>query len=134
MAIDGRISVDALFHDTDGTASLKVVSLQSSKAYTSDKVAIVTGTIGSSLIAINPAAISYRNAAGDLVSISSVSRIAFMAGKRCKIEPASEDTLVWASPNEPVLFNTEQGNDLISISPAALGTATATYTLLLYGT
>jgi hypothetical protein len=44
MAIDGRINVDVLFHDTDGTTSLKVVSLEDSTAYTTGKVAIVTGT------------------------------------------------------------------------------------------
>jgi hypothetical protein len=44
MAIDGRINVDVLFHDTDGTTSLKVVSLEDSTAYTTGQVAIVTGT------------------------------------------------------------------------------------------
>lgn len=65
MAIDGRINVDVLFHDTDGTASLKVVSLEGSTSHTSGKVAIVTGTCGTSQQSISTA--SYRDAAGQEV-------------------------------------------------------------------
>ena len=43
MSIDGRISVDALFHDRSGER-LKVLSLASSTGYTTGKAIVVTGT------------------------------------------------------------------------------------------
>jgi hypothetical protein len=82
MAINGRINVDVLFHDTDGTASLKVVSLEDSTEYTSGKVAIVTGTCGTTQVAITLNPSEYRDASGDLVSFVSPAlpdRVAFQA-------------------------------------------------------
>jgi hypothetical protein len=61
MAIDGRINVDVLFHDTDGTASLKVVSLEDSTAYTTGQVAIVTGTCGTTAVTINASSLTYKD-------------------------------------------------------------------------
>jgi hypothetical protein len=45
MSIDGRITVDALFHDTSGSR-LKVLSLESSTGYASGKVVRMTATAG----------------------------------------------------------------------------------------
>lgn len=79
MAISGTISVSALFHDTDGTTAINVVSLRSSDEYTTGKVAIVTGTVGTTAVSLwGPGGIGfggYRDAAGDLVSIVQVTRI-----------------------------------------------------------
>ena len=59
MSLEGRINVDVLFHDKDGTASLKVTSLQDSRAYTTGKVAVITGTLGTaSSTILNPSASS----------------------------------------------------------------------------
>jgi len=132
MSIEGRITVDALFHDKDGTASLKVLSLDKSTAYSTGKVAVYTGVLGTNSVSINPASGGYRDASGSVVSISSLSRFAFVAGKRCVIEVASENTLLWAEANQAVVSNTEQGVDQLTITPNAAGTAT--YTLVLYGT
>jgi hypothetical protein len=77
MAIDGRINVDVLFHDTDGTTSLKVVSLEDSTAYTTGKVAIVTGTVGTTEVSVSISPGTYRDASGAIVNFTSVSRFAF---------------------------------------------------------
>jgi hypothetical protein len=68
MAIDGRINVDVLFHDTDGTTSLKVVSLEDSTAYTTGKVAIVTGTVGTTEVSVSISPGTYRDASGAIVN------------------------------------------------------------------
>ena len=79
MSIEGSINVSALFHDKDGTTAMKVVSLRSANEYTTGKVAIVTGTVGTTAVSLwGPSGIGfggYRDAAGDLVSIVQVTRI-----------------------------------------------------------
>jgi hypothetical protein len=135
MSIEGRIAIDATFNDTDSAGSVqatKTISLTSSNAYTTGKVAAYTGVIGTNAISINPASAGYRDASGNAVAISNLSRFAFVAGKRCVIEFASENTLLWANANQAVVSNTEQGTDQITITPNGAGTAT--YTLVLYGT
>jgi len=85
MAINGRINVDVLFHDTDGTTSLKVVSLEDSTEYTTGKVAIVTGTVGTAAVAISTQPSSYKDASGSLVSFSSVERVVFLSSRNCLV-------------------------------------------------
>jgi len=80
MSIEGRISVDCLFHDKDGTASLKVVSLQESTPISSGKVAFISGTCGTSAVTIQVAPTSYRDAAGNLVSFSAITKTIVRAG------------------------------------------------------
>jgi hypothetical protein len=83
MAIDGRINVDVLFHDTDGTTSLKVVSLEDSTAYTTGKVAIVTGTCGTTNVTIATSPSVFRDASGAIVDFDTnegiIRRFAFSA-------------------------------------------------------
>lgn len=134
MALDGRINIDVLFHDTDGTASLKVVSLEDSTAYTSGSVAVVSGTVGTSQQSISTA--SYRDAAGQQVSFSGISRVAIQSsGPEVRY-------LMSASPENIGAISIGQiavGN----ISPVFSGPSnhrirttagTASYTLVLYGT
>jgi hypothetical protein len=134
MAIDGRINIDVLFHDTDGTASLKVVSLEDSTAYTSGKVAVVSGTVGTSQQSIVIS--DYRDAAGQQVSFSGITRVAIQSSDR-------EVRYLMSSSPENI--------GLISIGRLAVGdinpvfaaltnhrirttAGTASYTLVLYGT
>ena len=83
MAIDGRINVDVLFHDTDGTTSLKVVSLEDSTAYTTGKVAIVTGTCGTTNVTVETSPSTFRDASGAIVDFDTddgiIQRFAFSA-------------------------------------------------------
>ena len=137
MALDGRITVDVLFHDTDGTASLKVVSLEDSTEYTSGKVAIVTGTCGTALVSpISVAPSSYRDASGSIVSFSAVTRAAFLA------TPAARALQEGSASSSPRLFSAggrvavsdmdpEEANDADWFVQTTAGTAS--YTLVLYG-
>ena len=124
MAIDGRITVDVLFHDTDGTASLKVASLEDSTEYTTGKVAIVTGTVGTALQFITYS--DYRNAAGQTQALS-VQRFAFQATPAAQIINDLGVVLCQSEADVSV----DSWRDHVSLRTTA---GTASYTLVLYGT
>jgi hypothetical protein len=132
MSIEGRINVDALFHDKDGTASLKVVSLQDSKAYTTGKVAIVTGTVGTSQIGLNTYAPAYRDSSGSLVTFSTLSRVVFSySGSTAKKLLDIDGNFLLSSRNNEPAASSVSGNVDAVIDP---GSGTGTYTIILYGT
>ena len=140
MSIEGRINIDVMFHDRSGTASLKIVSLQDSKEYTTGKVAIVSGTVGTTEVifptsATDGAASTYRDASGGLVSLLTLSRVVVKAtaqnrplvlrdqGADVSMNVPAEEVLVYpieASPNNGVAVSSPSG--------------TASYTIILYGT
>ena len=133
MSIEGRISIDALFPDKDGTASLKVTSLQDSQAYASGKVAIVSGTCGTTAVTIQAAPTAYRDASGSLVSFSEVNRFVIKSG----VAP-----LLVTNPTASLNANSIS---VISTSIADFGDSgqlptirtnagTTTYTIVMYGT
>lgn len=140
MSIEGRINIDVLFHDKDGTASLKVVSLQDSKEYTTGKVAIVHGTVGTTAVTFatsdagDPTS-TYRDASGALVSLSSISKVVIKATTQNRpliltdqdsglsINVPAEEVMVYPCSISP--------NDGVTVRAF---TGTATYTIILYGT
>jgi hypothetical protein len=78
MTLDGRVNVDVLFHDTNGTSAIKVVTLNHSEEYPSGKVAVITGTAGTAAITFGSIGqTTYRNAAGQAVLMDSVERVIF---------------------------------------------------------
>lgn len=134
MSLEGRINIDALFHDKDGTASLKVVSLQDSRAYTSGKVAVITGTLGTSSTQISHYD-AYRGNDGEYVNITSVNYAVFRfdgtggSFKRLAIGNAiirSNDGIAGAS----CVGGDDTGQFTISGNQGSTGT----YTVVLYGT
>ena len=134
MAIDGRINVDVLFHDTDGTASLKVVSLEDSTAYTTGKVAIVTGTVGTAQISIGIPLASYKDAAGNTSTLSMPTRVAFSATGSNLVQLADANNLSLFSKGGSVsVSDTVPADDGFSVQVNATS-GTASYTLVLYGT
>jgi hypothetical protein len=136
--VSGTISVNVEFRDTttsSGVQSLKTVTLRDATEYTSGKVAIVTGTVGTSAVNLGTlGTTTYRNASGSVVSFSAVTRLAFS----------------WSGSSER--FLTEQNDDMFKLrsadgrvavtdltadtfSPLMLqGLGTGTYTLVIYGT
>jgi len=137
MALDGRITVDVLFHDTDGTASLKVVSLEDSQSYASGKVAIVTGTCGTALIAAASVAPStYRDASGSIVSFTAVTRAAFSAtpAARALQEGSAEDApRLFSAGGSVAVSDMDPEEDNQSDWFVQTTSGTASYTLVLYG-
>ena len=136
MSIDGRISVDCLFHDKDGAASLKVVSLQGSTEYTTGKIAIVTGTCGTTQVTIDPGPTTYRNAAGNVVSFSQVKRIAFSAtapSPGTLLQDSSGTVLRSISGSVAVCDSIDSGDDVLSAYVVG-DSGTTSYTIVIYGT
>lgn len=134
MAIDGRINVDVLFHDTDGTASLKVVSLEDSTAYTSGSVAVVSGTVGTSQQSISTA--SYRDAAGQQVSFASITRVAIQSsGPEVRyLMGASPENIGVISTGQLAVGNISPVFSALTNHRIRTTAGTASYTLVLYGT
>ena len=78
MSLDGRINVDVLFHDVNGTSAIKVVTLNNSQEFPDGKVAVITGTAGTAAVDLGyTGQTTYRNAAGETVLMDSVERIVF---------------------------------------------------------
>jgi hypothetical protein len=138
MAINGRINVDVLFHDTDGTTSLKVVSLEDSAEYTTGKVTVVTGTCGTTLVtAAQVAPSTYRDASGSIVTFSAVARAAFSAtpaARALQEGSASDAPRLFSADGQVAVCNTDptESNDVDWFVQTTAGTAS--YTLVLYGT
>jgi hypothetical protein len=133
MALDGRITVDVLFHDTDGTASLKVASLEDSQEYTSGKVAIVTGTAGTSGVTVYSGGTTtpaYRDASGSIVSFSDVSRVALLGTPAVQISEPGPGRVSARSSGELAIVSCFDSPGTISV---ASDSGTASYTLVLYG-
>ena len=134
MAINGRINVDVLFHDTDGTTSLKVVSLDDSTEYTTGKVAVVSGTVGTAAVLVQTQPTTYKNAAGEFVSFSNVSRIAFAAtGKRLNCSDVNDTFIDSVDGYVATTLVSLPGGDTFAVSPDVTA-GTASYTLVMYGT
>lgn len=145
MSIDGSISASALFHDKDGTTTLKVVSLDSAESPSTGRVAIVTGTCNSSGVTIDLADTGYVAADGSAVnwdaSAQSINRIAFSASPWANATgngPLREFKLSSSSGN--VAMSTvphggfgAAGTYTYSVTVAPEAFTTATYTLVIYG-
>ena len=134
MAIDGRINVDVLFHDTDGTTSLKVVSLEDTTAYTTGKVAIVTGTVGTATITINVPLTAYRDAAGVVSTLTLPSRVALSATGSFVTRLSDINGMQLQSKNGSVSVSDMFPDDEFLSIQYTGGAGTASYTLVLYGT
>ena len=135
MAVNGRINVDVLFHDTDGTTSLKVVSLEGSTEYTTGKVAIVTGTVGTASVNIGtqPMSPEYRNGEGQVVSFAAVTRVVFQSSRRCEITDPNNNLSRLTSSGNASVSDWMQDAFYVEVAPG-YSAGTASYTLVLYGT
>ncbi len=135
MSIEGRIAIDVNFADSSdspGVQSLKKVSLVDTTSYSSGKVAIITGTCGTAAVTIALAPTTYKDAAGDFVSFTGVSRIAFAANPASYCNADGEDQQLQSNGNRASVTDVSTPS---SISVGRVGTAgTASYTLVLYGT
>lgn len=64
MSLDGFVSSSAIFHDKDGTTTMKAASLASTEHVTSGKIAVITGTCSSSETTIDFGDTGYTMADG----------------------------------------------------------------------
>jgi hypothetical protein len=133
MSLDGRFTVDVLFHDLDGTTALNVLSLESSDAATAGKVALVTGTIGTATVIFSRAPIPYTAAEGTAVSFTLVERVAMRGNPHVELTTNASGQKYFASGNRVGVYEltgTERTNTSFAIRTT---TGTATYSMLVYG-
>jgi hypothetical protein len=135
--VSGTISVNVEFRDTTtsiGVQSLKTVTLREATEYTTGKVAIVTGTVGTASATISFNSTAYKNAAGSAVSFSQVQRLAFSASPLAFLDVAAAlgggDAVLVSRQNEATLVDARQSGSANVYTTAG----TASYTLVLYGT
>lgn len=84
MSIEGRIAIDVSFSDTTsdtGMQALKRLVLTSTDAYSSGKVALITGTCGTASVTVSLAPSTYKDASGEAVSFSTLTRLAFACSR-----------------------------------------------------
>ena len=130
MSIEGRINVDVLFHDKDGTASLKVLSLQDADAYTTGQAAYWSGTCGTTAVTLQFAPSTYRDAAGQLVTVQpgGNGRVAFLATGNGGILTQANGSLHVMSQQHACVSNIDEQD---SVSVAALS-GTTQYTVIVW--
>lgn len=135
MSIEGRINVDVLFHDKDGTASLKVTSLQDSQAYASGKVAIVSGTCGTSAVTIQVAPTAFKDASGAFVSFFEIQRFVVKSGpsRLLLTNPTTSVDANSVSVVSNAMGDFDDPEQLPTVRTGA-GAGTSSYTIVMYGT
>jgi hypothetical protein len=140
MSLEGLISTSALFHEKDGTATMKVVNAASAESYTSGKIAIVSGTCGTTAASVDFS--QFKTAAGedfDVSAVSSVSRLAFSAMPAGIMETAGKIAAMSAgskSGEVSVISNPGFSGSAPTSSPSVTVRAisgTASYTVMLLG-
>lgn len=132
MSIEGRINVDVLVHDKDGTAALKVISLLDSVAISSGKVAAVSGTCGTAATTISMQPTTYRDASGGLVSFSSIDRTFIKAGPAPLI---MTNPTIQVAANSVAIVPMEFGDfdDPSQLPSVASAAGTSSYTIIFVG-
>jgi len=139
MSVRGTIAVDVAFTDsttTAGGSSLNTITLRDATEYTTGKVAIVSGTVGTTVIQIDPYVFEdlYRDSSGNAATFpNGLSRIAFRASRKAKMVEGADESIVISDNTIAVSEMADNASSGIAIQ--VIGTAgTAFYTLVMYGT
>jgi hypothetical protein len=138
MSVKGRISVDVVFHDTDGTNAINVVTMKSYSEYPSGKVASFSGTADENGFALPLSPSTYRDASGQLVSFEYISTAAV------KAESGELSFVYWDPSADNQIQTVLRAGDISVINlfgvyysngPTVFGRngESASYTIILYG-
>lgn len=140
MVGSGHITVDVELADAaddNGVAAQKVVSLKRRNEYASGKVAIVSGTCSQIRVSINPASLTYTDAAGNPVAFSGVRRLVLQAEPGAFLYRSFFGFPYGCSMGEPCVVSDFTPDTLpvggYSIASTSV-TSTASFTLVIYGT
>lgn len=135
MSLEGRIAIDVAFSDSTsstGTQSLKRLVLTSTDAYTSGKVALVSGTCGTAAVAIAVAPSTYKDSSGAAVSFATVTRFAFAASAAAVCSEAAGAGVAISGGSRVAVCDSRNGGTAGFNVSAYSGTAS--YSLVIYGT
>lgn len=133
MSITGRSIVDIIVHDTSGTSSLKIVSLEATESLTAGKVALIEGTHGASSHTISHNATGYTDASGSEVSFTSVSRIALKSSRPMTLATHQSGVVVRSDANRVAFSEASHTTGNLTLTPLYTS-GTAAYSVYLYGT
>lgn len=135
MSLEGRIAIDVAFSDSTsstGTQSLKRLVLTSTDAYTSGKVALLSGTCGTAAVAIAVAPSTYKDSSGAAVSFATVTRFAFAASAAAVCSEAAGAGVAISGGSRVAVCDSRNGGTAGFNVSAYSGTAS--YSLVIYGT
>ena len=135
MSLEGRIAIDVAFSDSTastGTQSLKRLVLTSTDAYTSGKVALLSGTCGTAAVAIAVAPSTYKDSSGSAVSFATVTRFAFAASAAAVCSEAAGTGVAISGGSRVAVCDSRNGGTAGFNVSAYSGTAS--YSLVIYGT
>lgn len=137
--VSGTISVNVEFRDStasSGVQSLKTIALREATEYTTGKVAIVTGTVGTAALTLfsNVVPITYKDSSGETVvfSSSSIKRVVASSPQRVEVFVSGPDSSFMSVDGRASVVATPGDVDFITV--AARPSGTASYTIVLYGT
>lgn len=142
MSIEGRIAIDVSFTDTATASSVQNVqriALTSTDAYTTGKVAVISGTMttAGTFISVSPIP-GYVDVSGSAVSFTTVDRVAYKADQDSRVSDVSNTARVRSVGGQIAIGGISAGTgDSLTISRTSALTwsaGTASYTLVLYGT
>lgn len=134
--ITGKFLIDVQFRDTtssSGVLSLKTLTIQGASEYEDNTVAIVSGTVGTATVSVSLASLGYRDAGGNAVTMSNVSRLAFDASGATlvKLAGVTGDSVCYSRANQPAVSEADEDTGFTVNVAATSGTAS--YSLILLG-
>ena len=134
MTLEGRIAVDVSFSDSTSASSvqsLKRLSLTSTDAYSTGKVAVLTGTAGTAAVTLTMNPTTYKDSSGAAVAFTSISRIAFKSSGPAIVVDNSTGNIVPSDGNAVSVWSPfgNTGDDV----QVQTSSGTTTYTLVVYG-
>ena len=131
MSIEGRIAIDIGFtdmHTTEGVQNVQRIALSQTDAFTAGKVAVLSGTLGTSVILFYTDATGFIAANGQAVSFGACTRLYGEFSRPCSVQLDDATAL-----NQTVFLVNTAGEHDIAVTPSYTS-GTASYTIFMYGT
>lgn len=133
MSLDGNVSVVFDFNETSsasGVDSLKKVRLASNESYTAGKIAVVSGTISTTVQNVDLTSLTYRDASGELVAFTNIDRIALVSSRSAYVELVDTGTKIHSDNSKVSVSCVHNTDDTLRVYTTS---GTSSYTLALYG-
>lgn len=133
MSLDGNVSVVFDFNETSSASnvdSLKKVRLASNESYTAGKIAVVSGTISTTVQNVDLTSLTYRDASGELVTFTNIDRIALVSSRSAYVELVDTGTKIHSDNSKVSVSCVHNTDDTLRVYTTS---GTSSYTLALYG-
>lgn len=131
MSIVGRVSINAVFHDTPTTNTIRVHAINCAEEKTTGIVARVTGTCATQKITIQHDAVPDQEYPGRTINFTTISRIVAKASATCEFTDQDSHFTMYAGPEGAASSHLEAVAKDLKVNAV---TGTATYDVIIYGT